>query len=399
MLHVHGLCKSFRLYRKPADRLKEIVLRRPFHRIHRALEDVSFSVRAGEALAVIGPNGAGKSTLLKILAGVLLPDAGQIRIHGRITGLLELGTGFNFEMTGRENIYMNGLLLGMSREELDRRLEAILDFAELGPFAEEPIKTYSSGMVMRLAFSIAIHADPLCFVVDEALSVGDAYFQQKCLSRIRRFRQDGGGILFVSHDLAAVTALCDRALLLHRGRIVEEGSPEGVINAYNYLLSTLGPDGDRSRRLSEGGGDYGTGRVRIQSVRIRGSAGGGDVFLSGERVTVSVWVHAREVLDDVTVGILLRNRFGMDVFGTNTYHHGVPVRVAPEAPVRVDFELDLNVGPGAYTVTAAVHRGAAHAEGCYHWIDGAAAFEVAGHRGPAFVGSTRLEPVIRVGRA
>ena len=171
MIRVSALSKTFRLYRKASDRLREILWRRPFHTEHRALENISFTVEDGETLGIIGQNGAGKSTLLKVLTGVLLPDAGQVEINGRITGLLELGTGFNMEMSGLDNIYGNGLLLGMSRTEIDARRDAIAGFSELGRFIHEPIKTYSSGMVMRLAFSIAIHAEPKCFVVDEALSV------------------------------------------------------------------------------------------------------------------------------------------------------------------------------------------------------------------------------------
>ena len=216
------------------------MFRKTLHRKFCALKDLSFEVQEGESLGIVGQNGAGKSTLLKILTGVLFPDSGSIHVDGRITGLLELGTGFNSEFTGVQNIYLNGTLLGMSKEEINERFDAIIAFTELGDFIQEPIKTYSSGMIMRLAFSTAIHAEPKAFVVDEALSVGDTYFQQKCMRKIKEFKADGGSIIFVSHDMNAVKILCDKALLLDHGLKVEEGEPDKVINTYNFLLAKKG---------------------------------------------------------------------------------------------------------------------------------------------------------------
>ncbi len=213
MIKVEGISKQFKLYRSPADRLKEIVYRRKYHKDFVALDNISFEVKNGETLGIIGQNGAGKSTLLKILSGIVIPDSGTIQVDGKVTGLLELGTGFNAEMTGLENIYMNGTLIGMTKEEIGQKKQAIIEFSELGDFINEPIKTYSSGMTMRLAFSIAIHADPTCFLVDEALSVGDAYFQQKCMRKIQEFRAAGGSIVFVSHDVNAVMMLCNAAIM------------------------------------------------------------------------------------------------------------------------------------------------------------------------------------------
>jgi ABC-type polysaccharide/polyol phosphate transport system ATPase subunit len=213
MINVEGISKQFKLYRSPADRLREIVYRKKYHKDFVALDNISFEVKNGETLGIIGQNGAGKSTLLKILSGIVIPDQGTITVDGKVTGLLELGTGFNAEMTGLENIYMNGTLIGMTKDELDRKKQTIIDFSELGEFINEPIKTYSSGMTMRLAFSIAIHADPTCFLVDEALSVGDAYFQQKCMRKIQEFRAAGGSIVFVSHDMNAVKILCDAVIV------------------------------------------------------------------------------------------------------------------------------------------------------------------------------------------
>jgi lipopolysaccharide transport system ATP-binding protein len=313
MISVESLSKVFRLYQDPKDRLKEIISRRRFSREITALNDITFTVKEGETLGIIGENGAGKSTLLKILTGILLPTEGEVHVDGNITGLLELGTGFNPEFTGLKNIYMNGLLIGMSREELDSKVNDIIAFTELGKFIDEPVKTYSSGMVMRLAFSIAIHAEPSAFVIDEALSVGDAYFQQKCMKRIREFRENGGSIVFVSHDMNAVKVLCDRALLLSHGSVIEKGEPEKVMNTYNFLLAKKSK-GEEIR--FEGSGDkksYGNFRVEIAKVEFLNEHGiDSKIFVSGEEVKIRVHLKTHENVDRAVVGILIRDRFGQD---------------------------------------------------------------------------------------
>ncbi|NLE00520.1 MAG: ABC transporter ATP-binding protein, partial [Fibrobacter sp.] len=237
MIRVSGISKRFKIFPSPACRLKERIFNRSYHHEYLALSNITFEVNPGETMGIIGENGAGKSTLLKILSGVLLPDTGFVELSGKITGLLELGTGFNYELTGLENVFMNGTFLGMTNEEIEFKKNTIINFAELGVFINEPLKTYSSGMIMRLAFAIAIHADPECFLVDEALSVGDAYFQQKCMRKIQEFKEGGGSIIFVSHDLDAVKVLCDKAIRLKHGKIEKIGSPKEVVDSYiNDLL-------------------------------------------------------------------------------------------------------------------------------------------------------------------
>ena len=395
MIAVEGIGKRFRLYSRPSDRLWEILFRRPRHSVHQALDDVSFRVPDGETLGIIGPNGAGKSTLLKILMGILLPDVGTVESSGRITGLLELGTGFNFEMTGLENIAMNGLLLGMSREEIRRRRDAIVAFSELDTFIGEPLKTYSSGMVMRLAFSIAIHASPSCFVVDEALAVGDAHFSQKCMTAIRSFRAGGGSILFVSHDLNAVKILCDQAVLLHRGRVAASGDPESVVNAYNHLVALMSDKTAQDAVRNAGKKtSYGTMELEIVSVEVIGRDSRADVAASGETADITVRFLAHKDVPDPVVGILIRDRFGQDIFGTNTYHHGIKLAAEAGGRYACTFTLPLAIAPGRYTVTAALHTGPAHSEHCYHWRDSAAEFTVAGIRGRIFTGIASLEAAI-----
>jgi lipopolysaccharide transport system ATP-binding protein len=392
MIRVENLWKVFRLYHDPKDRLKEILLRRSFSREINALKEISFTVKNGETLGIIGENGAGKSTLLKILTGILLPSRGEVNVDGKITGLLELGTGFNAEFTGLKNIYMNGLLIGMTKEDVDKKLESIIEFTELGEFIQEPIKTYSSGMLMRLGFSIAIHAEPAAFVIDEALAVGDAFFQQKCMKRINEFRQAGGSIVFVSHDMNAVKVLCDRAMLLSHGTNVEEGTPEKVINTYNFLLAkkTKGEEikfedtGDRR--------SYGTFRVEIKKVEFLNASGdSSEIFVAGEGVKIRVHMKANEDTDNVVVGILIRDRYGQDIFGTNTYYLDRVISLKQgETPV-YEFDFNLNIGIGKYTLTTAIHRDGTHIEESYHWYDSILKFEVVGPKDNIFIGLSKLD--------
>ncbi len=400
MITVNNLSKQFRLYQRPSDRLREIIFRRKRHRLFQALDQISFSVAQGETLGIVGPNGAGKSTLLKILTGVIMPDTGSVQITGRITGLLELGTGFNSEFTGLDNIFLNGTYLGLSKDEIQERLDRIIAFAELDQFIHEPIKTYSSGMVMRLAFSVAIHADPVCFVVDEALSVGDTYFQQKCIRRIRQFKESGGAIVFVSHDMNGVKMLCDRAFLLHQGRILDQGEPEDVIEAYNYLISRLGHEEDMSdiSEMKSDAAGYGSRKVKIQCVRLLNDLEHEtETLATGRPARVSICLAAGADLDSFTVGIQFRDRYGQEIFGTNSYHLQRSLKVQAGQEIEVGFFFqNFNLGPGKYTLTVAVHMDDTHVNDCLHWIDRAVAFDVVHAGDYFFVGLVRLEPELTV---
>ena len=399
MIKVDHITKEFKLYHNPADRLKEIVFRRTLHRKFFALKDVSFEVEEGQSLGVVGQNGAGKSTLLKILTGVLLPDSGGIHVDGRITGILELGTGFNPEFTGIQNIFLNGTLLGVSKKEINERLDAIIGFSELGEFIHEPIKVYSSGMVMRLAFSVAIHADPKAFVVDEALSVGDAYFQQKCMRKIKEFKHKGGSIIFVSHDMNAVKILCDRALLLDQGSKIEEGTPDKVINTYNFLLAKKGKG--EEIHLSESADaekSYGNLKAEIIDAKmLNENDEDSDIFVSGEKCTLEIAIKANDTVDDITVGILIRDRFGQDIFGTNTYHLKVPISLKAGERCVVRYVMDeFNLGSGKYTLSPAVHRNDTHVDECYQWVDVIKTFEVIEGNDFRFIGFSRLKPQVQL---
>ena len=399
MIKVEHISKEFKLYQNPADRLKEIVFRRTMHRKFFALKDVSFEVEEGQSLGVVGQNGAGKSTLLKILTGVLLADSGSIHVGGRITGILELGTGFNLEFTGLQNIFLNGTLLGVSKKEIEERLDAIIGFSELGAFIHEPIKIYSSGMVMRLAFSVAIHADPKAFVVDEALSVGDAYFQQKCIRKIKEFKNNGGSIIFVSHDMNAVKVLCDRVLLLDQGSKIEEGSPDKIINTYNFLLAKKGKGEEiHLRESSDAEKSYGNLKVEIIDAKMLNTNDqDSDVFVSGEKCTVEIALKANETVDDITVGILIRDRFGQDIFGTNTHHLKIPISLKSSERCVVKYVMDeFNLGSGKYTLNLALHKNDTHIDECYQWLDVIKTFEVIEGNDFRFIGFSRLKPQVQL---
>ncbi|WP_296188701.1 ABC transporter ATP-binding protein [Pseudomonas sp. UBA1879] len=384
MLEVENVCKEFKLYSRPWHRLKEIVLRRSFHRTHRALDNVTFQVASGETLGILGRNGAGKSTLLKMLNGVLLPDAGQIKITGRVTGLLELGTGFDPNLSGLQNIVGNGLLLGMTRQQIDERRDAIVEFSELGPFIHEPIRTYSSGMNMRLAFSIAIHADPDTFLIDEALSVGDGHFQQKCMRRIKEFRAKGGSIIFVSHDLNAVKMICDRAIVLSGGHVVADGHPEDAVNIYNQLLGADDEDYSERKHIEEHG--YGSRQAYMERVTFVGQNSQSTILASGDTGVLDVVIAADHDLDDVSLGLMIRDRFGQDIFGTNSHYLNTPIAMKAGERRTLRYRFPMRLAPGKYTITLALHDGADHTANCYHWHDNAIGFEVAGITGTFFGG-------------
>jgi lipopolysaccharide transport system ATP-binding protein len=429
MIQLDRVTKAYRIYRRKSDWLKERVLRRPLHERKVALNDVSLSVGEGEVLGVIGRNGAGKSTLLKLIMGVALPDSGALRVDGRVTGLLELGTGFNPDLSGNENIDFNAALLGMTPREIAEKRDAIIAFSELGEAINDPMRTYSSGMTMRLAFAIGIHAEPACFVVDEALSVGDIHFQQKCMRRIRAFKANGGAIVFVSHDVNAVKILCDRAAVLERGAVVSLADPDTAANHYNRIIADMDPgappvvagadppapampadDGDASEAATaplDGHADadlgalvhpgnratgYGSGDVTIQAVWVRGAESGSAVVASGETATIAVRARAARAVADATLGLMIRDRFGQDVFGTNTYKLGHPIALDAGQVATFRFRMPMNLGPGQYSLTLALHREDDHLSTCYHWCDNVGAFEVAGFRGPPFQGICRLEP-------
>ncbi len=387
---VQNVSKLYRLYRRPADRLRELLPGvAPAHRDFWALRDISFEVERGETLGLVGPNGCGKSTLLQMVSGILQPTTGRVVTRGRIAALLELGAGFNPEFSGRENVYLNGEIMGLSRAEIDRAMPSIEAFAEIGEFLERPVKEYSSGMYVRLAFSTAIHVDPEILIVDEALAVGDAVFANRCVRKFQELRERKVTVLFVSHDLGLVKQLSDRAMLLLGGRIEAAGAPNDVINRYiGLVLEKQAPQTRQERlRSSFRHGDGTSEIVGIQMLNAHGEETAS--IASGEPVTVRVQARFHRAVSDPMVGILVRTRIGMDVYGTNTrIEHTDLGNFEAGQLLEVDFGLECWLTPQQYTLTAATQN----ADGSSHdWLDDAIAFEVVDQRVAAGVANLRAK--------
>ena len=379
------LGKSFKLYKRPVDRLVEALTGRPRHSRVTAVDGVSFDLARGEALGILGRNGAGKSTLLKLLAGVLVPDHGRVAVHGRITGLLELGTGFEPEISGRGNIVNNGLLLGLSREEITAKLPEIIAFSELEAVIDEPIKTYSSGMQMRLGFAVAAHADPACLVIDEALAVGDAPFQAKCRRFLRDFRQAGGAIIMVSHDLDAMQTFCDRAMVVDGGRVAFTGPPDAAIACYNRMLADLATT-DATMHLSPPeSAPESRNQARLTSVTAASARHGVSVLRSGEDLCIEACVQAgveRAFHGHVAVDLL--DRFGQRLFGTSTRLLGAaPCQLSAGGQACVRFTVTCRLQPGKYVARTRLEDTDTDAA-----VD--VNFELAGIKGPVFAGACSL---------
>jgi ABC-type polysaccharide/polyol phosphate transport system ATPase subunit len=395
---VQKVSKLYRLYRRPADRLREMVPGSGTrHTDFWALRDISFELEKGETLGLVGPNGCGKSTLLQIVSGILQPTSGRVVTRGRVAALLELGAGFNPEFTGRENVYLNGEIMGLSRAEISRAMTSIEAFAEIGEFIERPVKEYSSGMYVRLAFSTAIHVDPEILIVDEALAVGDAVFANRCVRKFEELRQRKVTVLFVSHDLGLVKQLSDRAILLLGGRVAAEGTPRDVINRYiGVVLEKQAPERDKRERAG-GSFRHGDGTSEILSVAILNAAGEEMTSVaSGEPVTVRVRARFHRPVQDPMVGILVRTRIGMDVYGTNTRIEQTPLgNFAANDQLEVDFHLECWLTPQSYTLTAATQND----DGSSHdWVDDAIAFEVVDTRVAAGVANLRARIEWRASR-
>lgn len=397
-LRVENVSKQYRIYDHPGDRLKESLTRGRWkrHREFWALRDVSFELDAGTTTGIIGPNGSGKSTLLQIITGTLEPTHGAVHHEGLIAALLELGAGFNPEFTGLENIYLNAALMGFSRAETEERLPEIKRFAEIGDFVEQPVKTYSSGMYVRLAFAIAVSADPQILIVDEALAVGDAVFQQRCLRRIKEMQEGGATILFVSHDPHTIRALCTRAILFNAGRVEADGKPSDVLNRYQKIIMSrqAAYESDRlTASAAEGEQEepgvieeasvrplsytfrHGDGSAEVLSVELLDSAQRPtEMVETGESVVVRVRARLNMDATDPVCGFLIRDRNGIHVYGTNTeIQQAYFGRLRAGEVLEASFGFDCWLGTGEFSVTAAVHSAAGAS---FDWVDDALFFRV-----------------------
>ncbi len=403
-IDLNNLGKAYRRYPTRWARLREWVQpQTPRHELTWVLRALNLHVPPGQAVGIIGRNGAGKSTLLKMITGTSTPTEGAVRMQGRVAALLELGMGFHPDFTGRQNAWMAAQLLGMAGHEIEQTMPAIEAFAEIGAYIDEPVRTYSSGMQVRLAFSVATAVRPDVLIVDEALAVGDVYFQHKCFSRIRAFRQEGTTLMFVSHDPGAIKSLCDRAVLLDGGAIVADDAPDQVLDLYNALVAERENRGFTAAAAPVGqpkvGVRSGDGRARLLEVNLHNSAGPARVFQVGEALFLRIGLQKNAPVPDLTVGFLIRDRLGNDVFGTNTWHvpaQGLSSLVTGEMAELCWQVPELNLGPGSYTVSVALHGDMTHVENSYDWWDKAALFEVVRGPEPIFEGVCRLTQVSAV---
>ena len=401
-----NVSKSYSIYSAPGDRLKELMTlnRRSFHTDYWALRDVSFEVQRGETFCVIGENGSGKSTLLQICAGVLEPTSGTTAVQGRVSALLELGSGFNPEFSGRDNVYLNGAILGFSNKEMDRRFGEIEEFAEIGDFINQPVKTYSSGMVVRLAFSVAIHVDPEILLVDEALAVGDVYFRQRCMRKVHDLRARGITILFVSHATGDIKALGDRAIWLDHGRVRAIGKADLVVMQYlaamvekdaKYLAHdalvhpqhAYHPPEEVEDTIPNIDHRFGDGRAEILGIAIYDDAGSKVHSLQpNTTIVVRTSFRAKANLDNPIAGFMFRNHLGVDFAGTNTAREGyvLPPMAAGEL-CTVDFHLDLPaLYPSSFSFSPAIANGSLEHYAICDWIDNAIALHMDPSEGPIY---------------
>lgn len=436
-IRVENLSKRYEIYSQPADRLKQMILprvRRWTHRTERAyfrefwaLRDVTFDIHRGETVGIIGANGAGKSTLLQLVCGTLYPTEGSLEVHGRIAALLELGAGFNPEFTGKENVYLSGLLYGISEGELRKRFDSIVAFANIGEFIDQPVKTYSSGMYVRLAFAIAAHVDADTLIVDEALSVGDVRFTQKCMRYLHDF-QKRGTLLFVSHDAGAVTGLCSRAIWLDHGRMVMDGTARDTVESYLaaqhvadradvgdtvVVRSRASANGNGSKAKAENkrvpseihdprlgqlngsaqrnlvqifefdperiNGEYGAGRAQIVDVKLNNSEGHPhEVITGGEYVDLVIVVKTMDTLDAPIFGFYVKDRLGQRLFGDNSYltYHERPLSVAAGECLKAHFRFRMPILPnGDYSIDVALATGTQENHTQQHWMRDALVFK------------------------
>ena len=424
-ISVQNLSKCYQIYDNPGDRLKQFVAPRlkrllgkphaPYFREFWALKDISFEVKRGETIGIIGRNGSGKSTLLQIICGTLSPTGGTVQTNGRIAALLELGSGFNPEFTGRENVYLNAAVLGLTQEEVDARFDKIAAFADIGQFMEQPVKIYSSGMYVKLAFAVIAHVDADILIIDEALAVGDAVFIQKCMRFIRAF-QERGTLLFVSHDTASVQNLCKSAIWLNKGEVVQVGTSKDVAEAYfHYTMQEVYGDeaklqknkviADKSQNqvpelqpleaqsaenavaiydnLAQAKG-WQTGSANIVSVVLTSlEVGAKGVLNGGERVRLVVRAKAHETLQSAMLGFMVRDRLGQDLFGDNTYlvDFGKPCFVATNQEVEAQFVFQFPMLPnGQYVLAVSVADGTLHDNVPHNWLHDALVINVSSNK-------------------
>ena len=401
---VTNLGKAYKHYPTRWSRLAEWLLpgHKPRHQLKWVLQDISFTVNPGEAVGIIGINGVGKSTLLKIITGTTQPTTGSVRITGRVAAMLELGMGFHPDFTGRQNALMSGQLLGYRPDEIANLMPGIEAFAEIGDYIDQPVRVYSSGMQMRLAFSVATAHRPDVLIVDEALSVGDTYFQHKSFDRIRQFSKQGTTLLIVSHDKQAIQSICSQAILLNAGRLVMQGEPEAVTDYYNSMLAShqnqsiqqVVQENGKTQTLS------GTGEATVTAITLVDEKDAPiEVVAVGQQVRLCIEVDARSDIDRLVLGYGIKDRLGQVIYGTNTHLKEQPIlNVAAGSRYMFDIAFQANLGPGTYSIQTALVSTDTHLVNNYEWRDLGLVFNVVNISREHFIGCAWLDPVIRVAK-
>lgn len=401
-ISISNISKNYKIYPTRNARLKEWLLPfgKKYHTNKWVLEDINLEVKSGEAVGIIGMNGAGKSTLLKIITGTTVPTTGHVSFYGSVAALLELGLGFHPDFTGRQNVFMSGQLLGYTTQEIDECMQQVEEFAEIGEAIDAPVRTYSSGMQVRLAFSVATMKRPDILIVDEALSVGDTYFQHKSFGRIKKFCQEGTTLLLVSHDAAAIQAVCDRAVLLDKGKILQTGKPEDVMNYYNAMLG--GNENEPIKQISVENGKTqtisGSGEVKIISIQLNDNNNiKTEIFDVGATARLLITAKTYTEIEELTCGFLIKNRLGEPVFGTNSFgEKNTPKELSAGDMIKFTFIFPLNLGEGNYSISIALHSGNTHIEKNYEWRDLATIFTVINQTQKQFIGMTFLDAKVSI---
>jgi lipopolysaccharide transport system ATP-binding protein len=397
---ITDLGKAYKQYPTRWSRLREwlVPFSKPRHQLKWVLQNINFTVNPGEAVGIIGINGAGKSTLLKMITGTTQPTTGSVAITGRVAALLELGMGFHPDFTGRQNVYMAGQLLGMTVSEITSLMPEIEGFAEIGDYMDQPVRVYSSGMQMRVAFSVATARRPDVLIVDEALSVGDAYFQHKSFDRIRAFRKLGTTLLIVSHDKQAIQSICDRAILLNAGKIGIQGEPEAVMDYYNAMLAEKENLTIRQQQSADGKMQTvsGSGEARVENIELLDAKGEKvEVVNVGQPLRLTIVVRASIDISELVLGYMIKDRLGQPIFGTNTHHLKRKIELLKKDQSLVfNFEFVANLGEGSYSIAVALHTLDSHINKNYEWRDLALQFNVINIDKSIFVGVAWLPPTL-----
>lgn len=399
LLNVQNIGKAFRNYSSEWHRIGSW-FGLPFKPSEESwvLRDISFAIESGEAVGIVGQNGAGKSTLLKMITGTLLPTKGSISVNGRISAILELGMGFNPDLTGRQNVYHSASIMGFSKESVDDVIADIEAFAEIGEYFDAPVRTYSSGMQVRVAFAVATAWRPEILIVDEALSVGDSYFQHKSFSRIREFQKQGTTLLIVSHDKGSIQALCNRAILIEKGAVIKDGNPEEVMNFYNAIIADKKSSSNVTVEETQGKAKIrsGGGQATITNARIVNDSNESLEFVQvGEPISLVIEAEVHEAIPEMVVGYQIKDRLGQSVFGTNTYLlDAVRKDLKKGDKLEYRFAFPANIGVGSFSVTVALHSSRNHVAQNYDWQNLAVVFNTINSSHPEFEGVSWLQPTM-----